>query len=382
MSRIDEIISNINPQRKSSNLNKTELWEFIKESLKQIDEINEEYKKYFEQPKDQDAPAVFEDIEDKVQKIRDTYKELFEELNGTSKIDDLNEKIDEIKGYHTSLLEGDESIKSEVETAHEKINEFRTYLFGDDTDNGIEQQVKDAADFIIGHQETIAEFEQHLNQEIKPSIQSVQKDIDTQRREVGALLSNATARTLASAYAESKHEYSIPAKKEHIEGKKVWNFFIFLFNYSLRYLGIILNYALFIAPLVFIVLMFTYDSVAQLVIDGGLTTGQSASKSVELVLVRVLISVPLAWVAWYGQRNLSHRKRLSEEYNHKQRVVQMYLMFIAGDQSTYNLDNKARLEEILLEAIARNPSEIYGKGETMLDGLKSKFQGDTDVGAE
>src|SRR5690606_24381137 len=93
----------------------------------------------------------------------------------------------------------------------------------------------------------------------------------------------------------------------------------------------------------------------------------------EFTIYKTAISVPLLWVAWFGQKNISQRRRLFEEYNHKLRVVQMYIMFTASSGS-YPLKKVADLEDALLEVIKTNPAEHLGKGETMLDNMLEKFR--------
>jgi len=66
---------------------------------------------------------------------------------------------------------------------------------------------------------------------------------------------------------------------------------------------------------------------------------------------------------------------LFEEYNHKLRVVQMYLMF-ATKKESYPLDARDELETTLIEVIKRNPSEVFGRDETILD----KFAGIFGIG--
>jgi len=364
MSKIDELIAGINPSKK--NPNKEKLWEFVKESLEQIGQINEEYKKYFEKRIDENIPTVFEDIEEKISKIKNSYIELFAQGDGEeSMVVGLNKKINEIKEYHVKLLDGDKSIKSNIDEANQKIREFYEYLCGNEEDDGIEPSVREAITTILKSKQEISDFEAHLNEKIKPALEEMQGDITLKRKEINALLSNATATTLANAYAESKFEYSIPAIKDYKSGKIILNIGTWVFNIIGRYIGYLFNHALFIVPIIFVSLIFTNEHVAQIILNSINKEGGMPSIG-NLIYIKTAISIPLIWIAWYGQRNLSQRKRLSEEYNHKLRVVQMYLMFITNEQS-YKLDNKRKLERILLDAIKRNPSKVFGKDETMLD---------------
>jgi len=372
MNKMDKLISGINTKKKSPN--KEKLWEFVQESLSEIGQINESYKKYFESNDDESSPSVFSDIEVKIQKIKNAYINLFISSGegSSSKIEELEGFYSEIKEFHEELLDGDESKKSDIEEAHSKISSFYLYLFGDNEENeGIEPEVKKAVKDILQSKKDILDFEEHLKDKVKPALKNVQRDIDTKRKEVNALLSNATVRTLAQGYSESKHEYSRPAEKEFRFDKKWWLPFhfvyIFLFNVVWRHLSFILGYALFILPLVAVSFIFLTEQTAQIILRSLVSTSLNPT-ALELIYVKTIISLPLIWISWYGQRNISQRKRLFEEYNHKLRVVQLYLMFTSKEESSsYQLDDRTQLEKILLDVIARNPSEVFGSDETILD---------------
>lgn len=371
MSQMDSLIAGIRPNKQSPS--KEKLWEFVKESLAEIGQINEAYKKYFESGS-AEAPAVFNDIEAKIEKIKLSYASLFDvQESGDSKVAELNKKIEEILAFHSQLLTGESSVQTNVEAAHKKIQELYVFLFGNDVEDGIHPELKEAIASILESKKDISEFETRLNDEIKPNLVEVQKDIDTKRTEIGALLSNATINTLAHGYAESKYEYSKPAPKKYVKigtGLDIlWtviaNISAFIFNVAGRHISFIVSYILFIFPLVAVSLIFMNEDAARIVLN-SLAQENVAPSPLELIYVKTVISVPLIWVAWYGQRNISQRKRLYEEYNHKLRVVQMYLMFSTKEES-YPLSSMLKLEETLIEVIGRNPSEVFGKDETILD---------------
>ncbi len=78
------------------------------------------------------------------------------------------------------------------------------------------------------------------------------------------------------------------------------------------------------------------------------------------------MSLPLLWISWFGQRTISIRRRLYEEYNHKEKVMKIFsgLNPEIGDET-----QKQKLLDIVLNTIAENPAHILGKGETLLDKL-------------
>lgn len=372
MSLLDPMFASFSPNRKS--FGRDQMIEFVKASLQEIKEINDAYKQYFESTDSSGAPSTFADIEAKVAKIRDAYVSLFNSTDTEdSKIEELDKKIEEIRDYHTELLEGTDSIKATVAEAQTKIDSFYVYLFGDEEDNaGIHDEVKEAIDHILQSKKDITDFEGKLNAEIIPALDATQKVLTKRLEEAGALLSDVTVNTLMNGYAESKYEYSKPAAKEYRAlrvnswpADLAYDVYALIFNVVWRHLGFLLNYALFITPLAAVCAIFTNEQTAALVLQ-SLAQGGTNPSTLELIYVKTLISIPLIWVAWYGQRNISQRKRLYEEYNHKLRVVQMYLMFSQNPEA-YPLDGKEELELALMRVIRRNPSEVFGRDETLLD---------------
>lgn len=373
MSNLDPLIATLSPGKKS--FTRDQFLDFIRNSLQQVVEINDAYKKFFESP-DPTTPTVFAEIESKVAKIRDEYSSLFASSEDEdSVITELDEKIEAIRAFHTELLEGGESTQANIAAAQSKINSFYNFLFGDGIDNeGVHEKTKVAIDEILNSQQSISKFEAHLNEKIKPSLVEVQKDLDTKRKEAGALLSNVTINTLLHGYSESKYEYSKPAPRKYSWNlhSKLWyvpsllsNGYALVYNLIWRHLGFLLSYTLFILPLVGVSIIFITEGTARIVLE-SLAADVTTPSALELIYVKTIISVPLIWVAWYGQRNISQRKRLYEEYNHKLRVVQMYVA-ISSDKEAYPFKDKSALENVLLEVIERNPSEVFGKDETILD---------------
>ncbi len=425
MSNMDTLINGINPNKKSPN--KEALWEFVKETLKLIGEINDYYKKLNE-GSDNEA-AMITEIEDRYEEIKKMFDDLFaQDVNGKTKSADLLSKIEEIKEYHAELLTDDDSIKKDVEDSQKHITDFYSFLFGDEnneektkkaidaitafhtklkSEDGIETEVKEAYKLIVDkHAELfnapkgqkskiddleesigmIDTFHKNLEKKLKPELEEQKKfleelttDIKQKQGEVGSLLSNATVRTLAQGYMESMQEYSqknsIPLEKVSLDKMLLLNIlknmYAMTFNHVLRHGKSFFNYLVFILPLIVICLIFIesdlFKDFLQINRDGVTFSGT------EFMFYKTMLSLPLLWVAWFGQRNISQRRRLFEEYNHKLRVVQMYMLFTA-EHTSYPMSNRSNLEGTLLGAIDSNPAEHLGKGETMLDNLLEKFR--------
>lgn len=433
------LISPINPN--SRRPPRKELAEFINKTIKEINEISKFYEK-LKLGEGETKPLV-DQIESSYTKILASYSDLFE-LNpqGSTKVKELQDRIEEIKDYHKVLLEGPESIKIDIENSKSDINDFYTFLFGvpknpDEEAKSNEDKVKifinDIANFhkeltkedghkkviedmhkvlkdkyedlFIGSEEEVSkieklekniknseDFQKKLTENIQPEIDSkqkylndLQKDIDIKRKEIGSLLINATLGTLGKGYEQSKIDYS---KERKIKYKKfdnsksspltlLLNLGIFIHNYILRNLAETANYLVFALPLIAISLLFILPLESfELFKDIFPPDTENHSYTVtQFLLFKTGVSLPLLWIAWFGQKNISIRRRLYEEYNHKERVTQMYVMFTTNPKQ-YPLDNQQRkiLVDTLMKVIADNPAKYLGDGETMMDNVLEKLK--------
>jgi hypothetical protein len=389
---------------------------------------DEYYKKLYEGGGDE--VSIVTQIEDRYEETKKLYDNLFaQDVNGLTKSTDLLAKIEEIKKYHEELLTNDDSIKKDIEDSKEHITDFYNFLFGDENnedktkkfieaisnfhtkltapETGVEVEIGEAHKRIIEkHVElfqapkgkksrieeleenigTIDSFHKDLEKKVKPELDDKKKyleeltiDIKKKQEEVNSLLSDATSKTLAEGYLQSMQEYS---HKKDLAFRKLqlnrnllsnilFNVYVPLFNHLFRHAKTLTNYLIFILPLVVICLIFIESDLFSNFLQ--INRRNTTFTGFEFTLYKTMVSLPLLWVSWFGQRNISQRKRLFEEYNHKLRVVQMYLMFITSG-SSYPLDKKSDLEDALLQVIKSNPAEHLGKGETMLDNLLEKFR--------
>lgn len=419
---------NINPKKR--NPTKVELAKFINESLKKINAINDEYKKLVEGT--EDKPAIIGEINDKYEKIIAAYKHLFEtDEQGVEKIKELNEKYEEIKNYHKELLTDPESIKVDIEDSKKHITDFFNYLFGEEENQGNEKKAKEAIEHIIGfdqkltgdegikatvtkiydeltkkyselfeaedNQETkvaklekniakIEDFDKKIDSEIQPKIDEKNKelevlknDIDKKSKDVSSLLASATGGALAEGYRESMEEYSkkgLRKYKNEVTKNQKWYeklillIDIFYSNNISRNLGQAIDHAFFIIPLILVCLILWNPDF----INGLLGKPEKQTLSgIDFILYKAMLTFPLLWISWFGQQNISKRKRLFEEYNHKLRVSQMYILFVEN-KSRYTLKDTKELEKVLLSAIKNNPAKHLGKGATLIESMLRQFK--------
>ena len=87
----------------------------------------------------------------------------------------------------------------------------------------------------------------------------------------------------------------------------------------------------------------------------------------------LVITIPMIWLAWFFQRKINTRDKLFELYNHKQKVMETYVAF---KNSAYDFKASDKMEEVLLEAIKKDPSECVGKDNTtIIEAVLDKLRG-------
>lgn len=429
MSKLGDIIQEIDPSKRT--IKKSEFYDIVKESLVSIDQINQAYEKLYEG--EGEDPPILNDIETRLEKVRNKFEEYFitQGDDGKTKLSSLDEKITAIKNYHKEILEGENSINKSIDNLHTKIADFYAYLFevGDVSEdptidakdrvtnvkeailkilefdkrlngdeNSYNKKIEDAYAIITdkykdlyGEDEggeskiskidksikKINDYNTNLNDVIVPFIEEVKKEIEIKKNDVEALLGGATGGSLVEGFLQSKNEYSQKPLYKKIEGKIVDKFLICIENVFIFFrciFGILLDYVLFIFPLLILVVVFIRPDMAEKILNDGSDKMPLIGDYISGLNFwsRLIVSVPLWWISWFGQRNISHKKRLSEEYNHKAQVAKMYLNFTSREtESSYPITEGARqeLDNVFIKAIKRHPGQVYGKDETMLDKL-------------
>lgn len=409
-----------NAIRQSGNsFDKEELNSFIKKALSQIEKINEAYKKLFEGAEGKES--MVSEIERHLTDIKQRYEDLFSSNeSGVSKSSELNTKIEEIRGYHKKLMDGDESIKSDISKSQDKITDFYVYLFGrSDETEGEEKKIKTAIEGIVkfhldltkddgyakaienAHTEVIKSYEDlyskdeqgdskilklnkdidhiktfrnSVDSDISPFLKETQDEITNKRKDINALLVGASGGSLVEGFLKSKKEYKQEPEYKKIDGtfsNKLGATFLNTVAFIRSLFLILPDYVFFISPLLISVAIFIQPDLVARVIGHKEAGGIIANHLSGLNFYgRLIISLPLWWISWFGQRSISHKRRLAEEYNHKAQVTKMYLNFSSREtEGSYPISGDARkeLDIGLIEVITRNPGQVYKEEETMLD---------------
>lgn len=375
---VDEFIKNTSLQQENlknlikeiEEINKNVKWKM--ESINSLKEYAEEKKKLITEYKNDAQKSV-----DTIQKLRNKSAELIWKIENDQK--DSERIVKFLNEQKKEVIEMHDEIKTEYSNLFEQKD--------DEGNNKIQRLNRNI--------NNISSFNTKLDSEIKPnldarqsSLLNLEKDFELQKKQIASLLSDATSGALDQSYLESMYEYSDKKEKPYNKSLIYQNWFnkadlvkdiigfleniiLFIYNILIRKLGTLFNYLVFIAPLIWIVASFYFPEYITAIIK-DVTKSSSIISVKEIIVIKALIAFPLLWISWFGQQNISQRKRLFEEYNHKSRVVRMYIMF-TSNSAIYPLEQKVELERVLMEAIKMNPAEHLGKGETMIDKLIDKF---------
>ncbi len=169
--------------------------------------------------------------------------------------------------------------------------------------------------------------------------EKLHKDLE---KKILDLLPGATVARLSNAYREAKERYgSVPDKKNQGDG---W------------------FYALFIAPLAVIICLMVFGNILGLgrfIIEGDF--------NYSALWNRFFISSPFATLSWFGWSSIRLNRRLYEEYNHKQRVMQLYHGFNGEIEEYGREDQKQKLLDIMLQNVADKPSLAVHSGKKKIN---------------
>jgi hypothetical protein len=357
----------------------TQLKDTVDAAGNNVRDFNQFYKDNFNAEKDgisninifKQNLATLSTLEAELQETKEKIKKLDEESADI---------VVKIKASKENILGSEEKsgLQKDIIDFHTRITAFENELFASGLKEKVINFCKDFFETIHSDGSTkidlvkadianIAEFNNQINTKIKKEVEDKLKDIESLRSEVEATLSTSSIYSLGLGYKQSMMLYGyVDFHEKRSHGFLSWDTGKFITQALINFLVGVFNYILFIAPLLMVLCVFVEPNF----IEKFTLIDFSKLKDLdgwEYIIFKISVSVPMLWISWYGQKNVSTRKRLFEEYNHKFRVVQMYLAFI-GKKEVYNLENKTELEKTLLEIVSRNPASfVYRKDETFLD---------------
>ena len=194
-------------------------------------------------------------------------------------------------------------------------------------------------------------------------VKALEEKLNSLEADAQNMLSDISTVQLGHQYLDAKNRYSSPAPKMKFSRspKKITRYFFnlyFAFSWLLKRIfhsGFFL-YLGFITSL--IILTFMYAII--------IYTNNSSYKDLAL-------TIPMLWLAWFFQRKINIREKLFEIYNHKQKVMETYVAF---KNSIYTFNSEDKMEEVLLEAIKKDPSDCMGiNNATLIEAILDKLRG-------
>ena len=299
-----------------------------------------------------------EDIEKRLNKLETEISNIEAKLNAhQSSVTKLEEPINGLQNQVEQVA----SAKTAADAHLEEIQTFHRQLFGNEPNTNALQKISTTKE---GEGTTQAP----LFQQILDSIEEVEKFKNEQpaqfadlknmlEADIRSLLPGAGAAGLASAYAQAKARYGALPYEEKVT---LWNAIFAFLNLLKGHSGNALHYVLFIAPLIFVT--WHFSDLAQIASDpngGGAT--------LELVLMKLAISTPAIPVSLFGWSSLKTQRRLFEEYNHKQRVMQLYHSFKNEIEEFGDDAQKKELLAIMLKTVADKPALVMNEHDPQID---------------
>lgn len=313
----------------------------LKEGIKSIPKISLEQIKFYQQLENHLLEYLPLDerkyVLQKIKRLYSKYKRMDVDIEYTS---DIIERLNSQERQINRLLERPRVYEMKAEEKLLEIDDkFRKLMRISDRNSSITDNIKKVDD-----------LEKKLSK-LENDAQNMMSDISTVE--------------LGKQYLEAKNRYCSPKTKMKFSRSKnkyiryfanthYWLLWIFkrIFNYgAFLYLGFFISLALLIPA--YFVIVFKENATYK----------------------DMFLTIPMIWSAWFFQRKINIRDKLFELYNHKQKVMETYVAF---KNSSYTFNAEDHMEEVLLEAIKKDPSDCIGKSnttlvETILDKLRGLF---------
>lgn len=205
---------------------------------------------------------------------------------------------------------------------------------------------------------------ENILQNQKESTKNWEEESDKLKKEIENLLKGASSVALAKNFADTKKEL----ENSHL----LWFGFI-------GSLGLILT-------IHFVPIGLMTAFAISLFQDTSLNPN-SISISVaqwDELLLKLPMSAPLIWIAWYCQRTISDKRKLSEIYNHKANIMKLYTGFsnAINEKERNNLLTTGTIKEALknpadqLQAVSTPLAELNPLAKQPQNNIKTKSEKD------
>lgn len=167
-----------------------------------------------------------------------------------------------------------------------------------------------------------------------------------------SLLPGAGAAGLSSSYYSAKLRYS-PTNDIMTDGEAIQKQSISRRKFLSQFVSLAFNYALFIVPLIMIYEAFEGKTLAK---DFG-------DSVVEALIYKVTVTLPMLGLSGFGLASILTNRRLYEEYNHKQRVMELYHSFKDEIEITKDEGLRIKLLHLMLDVVQDKPAKRLDRHE-------------------
>lgn len=271
-------------------------------------------------------------------KLREHYQSYFEategeELSFSQKLDKLSTKTKELYSYlfnNEVVIEGLETSREQaIKKKYQEIEKFYDYIFLDETDK--DGQPLSSYSTMFNKQKTSLDkfYVKIFGDEKNPSLEN---ELDTWLTNLSSIeeqalktINQASSAGLAGGFFDKVNQ-ARESKKNNL-----WVFGISLFLLAL-----------------FNFLTIEFDKLDQITITS--------------IIVRVILNVPLIWIATVANINLNKYSKLEQEYGHKEALARSFekykseiITLTAETDETIYL--KTKLLDLNLEAFRKNPAD-------------------------
>jgi hypothetical protein len=264
-----------------------------------------------------------------------------------SEIEDANTKINDLR---RRLLETTDDTKS----VQDKIGELRAQIGS--TLAGVTADRDSSAAALTAFLEKASRDEEALTLSLNTKFDELHESLKVQ---ILALLPSAGAAGLASTYYDAKSRYAPTsyAGKPGAPTLTGWRKILrgAVGNNPASVVATVFFYAMFLVPLGALAYG-TYDLVWQL------EHNRLFQFDYRVLALRFLIAVPLATISGFGFASLHQYRRLYEQYNHKQRVMELYRSFRDEIETSGDKEQIKALLKIMLDSVADKAWENSKEG--------------------
>lgn len=211
----------------------------------------------------------------------------------------------------------------------------------------------------------------------KGQTESFDKLYEELSKKINSLLPGAGAAGLASSYYEAKMRYTTTNDLSSLDDDSGKKMRLPLYRFIPQFLYYAFNLSLFLLPLAGIIIFFGGGSfeLGPIKFSGFHPPEIFSQEPYAILLYKLTMTFPLIAISSYGVISLLTNRRLYEEYNHKQRVMQLYHSFKSEIDKSSDNDLKIKLLNVMLDVVRDKPaSKLTRHEKTIFNSLQDQVQ--------